>query len=263
MIPKIIHYVWLGDEMPQRFKDYIDNWKKIMPNYTFMNWNQNNFDFSGCRFAREAYDNKKFGFVADYIRVAVLEQYGGIYLDTDVEAVRPFDELLSDNDFFIGFENDANLGTAVLGCVPHHTLCKSMLNFYDSCPFIVDGKLNCIPNTSYFTYLTYDYYKMKLKPVLQKLKGADGQSVTVFGTEYFSPLNFNTKKENVTENTFAVHRFANSWSSKSLKRTQNFVNGIRKIVGGRIFAAFSRSYIKGEFRKIRRLQKHINFSFIT
>lgn len=252
MIPKIIHYVWLGGEMPRRFKDYIDGWKKLMPDFIFMKWDENNFDICQCAYALEAYNHKKFGFVADYIRIFALEKYGGIYLDTDVEVMRSFDDLL-DNEFFIGFENDANVGTAVIGSRAHHPLLKTALDFYLACPFVINGKLNCTPNTSYLTYFLYRDYNMRIKPEYQRLTDKDGHYVTVFGTEYFSPYNFNTKKEAITDDTHAVHRFANSWSSKSLKRTQSVVNGIRKAVGKRIFAAFSRVYIRGEFQKIRRL----------
>lgn len=251
MIPKIIHYVWLGGDLPEPYKSYVEGWRALMPDYTFIKWDENNFDLSECRYSQEAYDCKKYGFAADYIRVSVLEKYGGFYLDTDVEAVRAFDDLL-DNQFVIGFENDANVGTAVLGAQPHHPLCSVMLQFYREHGFVNrKGKMNMIPNTMYFTYYLRRGYGLKLQPIFQLLSNGESE-VTVFGVDRFSPMNFNTKKINVTDNTYAIHRFANSWSSKSLKRSQNFVNGIRRVVGKKIFAAISRAYVRVGCRTVAR-----------
>ena len=101
MIPKIIHYVWLGKkEKPKLFYKCLDSWKKFCPDYEIKEWNEDNFDFSDNKFAMQAYSLKKYGYVADYIRVKVLNEFGGIYLDTDVEIIKSFDQLLK-NDFFL------------------------------------------------------------------------------------------------------------------------------------------------------------------
>lgn len=253
MIPKIIHYVWLGGEMPQKYQQYIDGWRTLMPDYTFMLWNESNFDISVSRYATEANAYNKPGFVSDYIRVSVLEEYGGIYLDTDVEVLKPFDDLL-DNEFFIGFENDANVGTAIIGSEPHHNFISGMKEFYLTQPFLKNGKPNMkmMPSTSYFTYFLHRDYGLKLKSVCQNLCDSQGSKIAIYSEDYFSPLNFNSNKETITSNTYAVHRFANSWSSNSARRVQKFVNGVRKLVGKRIFASFSRLFIKVCFKMIKR-----------
>lgn len=250
MIPKIIHYVWLGGVMPETYQNYIDGWKKLMPDYEFMRWSADNFDFSQCKYATEAYEHKKYSFIADYIRVAVLEEYGGIYLDTDVEVIKPFDDLL-ENEFFLGFENDANVGTAVLGSIPHHALLKTMLDLYHTKSFLKRGKPDLTTNTMYFTLFLLSDFGMIIRPFVQDLTDKEGNKVKVFSTDYFAPLNFNTKKEERTANTYSVHRYANSWSSKSLKLGQSMANGLRKIVGKRIFAALSRAAIKIYLRQVR------------
>lgn len=85
-IPKIIHYCWFGGKpLPEEAKCFIDTWKKYCPEYHIQQWNENNFDINQNQYCREAYAAKKWAFVADYVRLKVLYEYGGIYMDTDVE----------------------------------------------------------------------------------------------------------------------------------------------------------------------------------
>lgn len=255
-IPKILHYVWLGGKpLPARYAEYIEGWKRLMPDYTVMEWNESNFDFSRSRYASQAYERKKFGFVPDYIRVAVLEQYGGIYLDADVEVLKPFDELLSD-DMFVCFENDCNVETAVLGSMPHHPYFKKMKQVYEALSFVKNnGELNLMPSPFYFTCILYGDYGLKLKPVAQTLSGKDGESIGVYTADYFAPIEFVTNELRVSDNTYCVHRFSNSWSGKKQLREQNFIRGVRKLFGKKIFASFTRAYSKSCYRKIMRQLK--------
>ena len=104
MIPKIIHYCWFGKGlMPQSQKNCIREWKKIMPDYEFKFWNESSFDINTCEFTAAAYKNKKYAYVADVARLFALSEYGGIYLDTDVDVFKRFDEYLK-YDFFTGIE---------------------------------------------------------------------------------------------------------------------------------------------------------------
>ena len=104
MIPKIIHYCWFGrSDKPNSFYEYLESWKKYLPDYEIKEWNEDNFDISSCKYVEQAYNAKKYAFVSDYVRVYVLELEGGIYFDTDVEVRKPFDVLLN-NHFFIGYE---------------------------------------------------------------------------------------------------------------------------------------------------------------
>ena len=151
-IPKIIHYVWLGDKKkPELFYRCLESWKKYCPDYEIKEWNEKNFDFSQSRFAKEAYSQKKWGFVPDYIRAKVLYDYGGIYLDTDVELTKSFDNLLN-NEFLISFENNVYLETAVLASRPKHPFLKKMCDFYINHPFIKgNGKIDYTPSTPIWT----------------------------------------------------------------------------------------------------------------
>lgn len=103
-IPKIIHYCWIGkSEKPESVEYCIESWKKYCPDYKIIEWNENNYDFIKNEYMKEAYDSKKWGFVPDYARLDIIYNYGGIYLDTDVEIIKSFDALLN-QEAFIGFE---------------------------------------------------------------------------------------------------------------------------------------------------------------
>ncbi len=257
MIPKILHTVWLGGkEMPPAHRAYAEANKKLLADWEFRVWNEDNFDFSDCEYAMEAYRRKKFGFVADYIRVCVLERYGGVYLDTDVELLRAFPAFLTDADCFLGFENDAHVETAVIGCAPQHPLMGALRDMYRTLPYLTGNKENRMPNTLYFTYFLVRYYQMKLRNGMQHLTGAGGENVVLCPTEYFAPINFNTKKDSRTENTVAVHHFANSWSGKSERFQQAIACGARRICGKRLFGHFTRIYVKRALKKIRKTQKN-------
>ena len=100
-IPKKIHYCWVGGTAKPKSVQYcIDSWKKYCPDYEIIEWNEDNYDFSKNRYMKEAYDNKKWGFVPDYARLDIIYQHGGIYMDTDVEMVANLDDLLEYEGFF-------------------------------------------------------------------------------------------------------------------------------------------------------------------
>ena len=106
MIPKAIHYCWFGGgKKPKLAKKCIESWKRFCPDYEIKEWNEDNFDFTVMPFMAEAYKAKKYAFVSDVARLLVLEKYGGIYFDTDVELIKDISPLIND-DGFIGFEND-------------------------------------------------------------------------------------------------------------------------------------------------------------
>ena len=259
MIPKIIHYVWLGGkEIPEEHKKYIEGWKKIMPDYKFMFWNEDNFDFSKSPYASEAYANKKFGFVPDYIRAKVLSDFGGIYLDTDVEVLKPFDNLLHDG-MFTCFENDAYTQTAILGAEPHHPFFASLVEFYENHHFIKNGECDLTPSPFYFTYFLNKDFGMKLNAKTQTLTNGE-KSVAVYTADYFAPINFTTKKLTVTENTYAIHHFANSWANKKQRREQKLTLFLYKAFGKKFFAFCTRVYTKNYFKKLEKEDKKNKYS---
>ncbi|MFQ7081030.1 glycosyltransferase family 32 protein [Sellimonas intestinalis] len=114
-IPKIIHYCWFGpNPIPKNEQIYIENWQVKLPEYRFVFWNEESFDVQSVRYVKQAYDQGKYAFVSDYVRIYALNKYGGIYLDTDVEVLKDFSPFL-DHNTFLGFENRTMVGTGIIG----------------------------------------------------------------------------------------------------------------------------------------------------
>lgn len=264
MIPKIIHYVWLGENIPRQYENYIESWHKLLPDYKIMRWDESNFDFSDCEYACEAYKAGKLGFVSDYIRLCVLKQYGGIYLDTDVAVLKSFDDLL-DLSMFIGFENVGYVESAIIGCKPEHPLINRLLSCYRNRHFSTNGKYDLTPNTVYITCVLRKYSdlpgaKLRYTNAAQTVE-FEGQSVTVFPCEYFAPIDYTTGVATVTENTYAMHLFAGSWVEKNSKMRDKFLRGVRYFFGKRIFNRFTQMYVDGCLKSINRsLDNKQNFS---
>lgn len=259
MIPKIIHFIWLGNnQIPKEHQEYIDKCKKLMPDYDIKIWNEENFDFSNCNYAKQAYENKKFGFVADYIRVAVLKEYGGIYLDTDVEVLKRFDDLLN-CDFFTCFENDAYVETSCIGSSVNNSLINDIKIFYENRDFKTKNGIDLTPNPFYFTYFLYKNYNLKINAKEQTLK-VDDEIFKIYCCDYFAPINFTTKKLVVTDKTYAIHHFANSWQGKKQSKQEKLTLFIYKVFGKKLFAVGTRIYTKHVFNQIdRNIKKQNNY----
>ena len=137
-IPKIIHYVWVGNnEKPKDIKRCMETWKKHLKDYEIIEWNEKNFDIDSNKFVKEAYEARKWAYVSDYIRAYAIYNYGGIYLDTDVLVVESLDSLL-DNRAFVGYENPQYPFTAVFGAIKGHPLTKDILDYYKNLSFEFD-----------------------------------------------------------------------------------------------------------------------------
>lgn len=141
MIPKVIHYCWFGNkEKPQLVQDCIASWRRLMPKYEIMEWNENNSPMD-IPFVIQAYNAEKWAFVSDYVRSYVLFQYGGIYLDTDMLMFQSLDDFLS-YKFFIGKETPSRLSCGVMGSVSNYILFDKLLSYYQESDF-----LNCYQRT--------------------------------------------------------------------------------------------------------------------
>ena len=255
-IPKIIHYVWCGKEnLPPNFSQFLESWKKFCPDYEIKLWNENNFDFSKSPYAMEAYEKRKFGFVADYIRVKVLHEYGGFYFDTDIELIKPIDDLLN-NDFVVSFENDVHLESAVLGSVPNHPFLKRMIEFYEKAHFLKpNGKPDLTPNTPIITNFLMRYYNLIPKNQEQTLNCEDDYTIKVLDKHAFAPINYTTKKIEITDQTYAIHHFDGSWQGGNVKIQDKFLCSVYKTFGAKTFAKFTKMYVNhvGKSLKKRKL----------
>ena len=156
MIPKIIHYCWIGGApLPLLAEECIASWKKHMPSWKFMRWDESNFDIASAPlYVRQAYEARKFAFVSDYVRLWALERCGGLYMDVDFMVYRPFDDLMDKYPAFAGYEGSKRqpVMMGVIASEPHGAWVRDMLGTYNDRTFIKeDGSLDMTPNTGYFT----------------------------------------------------------------------------------------------------------------
>lgn len=206
MIPKIIHYCWFGGkEIPEQLKKYMASWKKYCPDYELKLWNEENFDINSNQYVREAYENKKYAFVTDYVRLFALYNYGGIYMDTDVEILKPLDGFVQNKAFF-GFESKDYIQTALIGSEPSHPIIKEFLDYYSNRHFINNsGECDTTTNVKIITKILKQH-DLKLNNEIQNICDA-----VFYPSDYFCPIDWKTKKKNVTKNTYAIHWFEGSW----------------------------------------------------
>ena len=220
MIPKIIHYCWIGGvQLPELAERCIASWKKHMPSWQIMRWDESNFDIAAAPlYVRQAYEARKFAFVSDYVRLWALEQYGGLYMDVDFEVFRPFDDLMDKYPAFAGYEGSKRepVMQGVIASEPHGAWVRDMLATYEDRTFIkADGSLDLTPNTSYFTD--------RLEAQGFVADGAEKDVwvkseffLHVYPVHYFCPVL--TTGENVrTEETYCEHKGESSWAKQTWK----------------------------------------------
>ncbi len=206
MIPKLIHYCWFGgNPLPEPAQKCIKSWQKYCPDYEVKEWNESNFDLSCCIYAKEAYEAKKWAFVTDYVRLKVLVEYGGIYMDTDVEVVRPLDVFLKEKAFS-GFEYGENVPTGIMACEKNFSLFDALLKRYDGRHFLnADGTYDLTTNVKEVT----DFLRKRGLVLNGKKQTIEG--FALYPKEYFCPKNWKTRKVECTNNTYAIHHFAGTW----------------------------------------------------
>lgn len=207
MIPKIIHYCWFGrNPLPPLAEKCIASWKQYLPEYEIIEWNEDNFPIADFRFAQEALDNRKFAFVSDVARLYAMEKMGGIYMDTDVEVLKPLDAFLH-HSAFSGFENDDYVPTGIMASEKSGTWVKELLAYYDNRPFVnADGSLETTSNTVIITAMM----KEKGFAMTNTFQQIDGY-VAFYPNDYFCPKSYKTGKIELTKNSACIHHFAKSW----------------------------------------------------
>lgn len=230
MIPKIIHYYWVGGApLPELAEKCIASWKKHMPSWQIMRWDESNFDIAAAPlYVRQAYEARKFAFVSDYVRLWALEQYGGLYMDVDFEVFRPFDDLMDKYPAFAGYEGSKRqpVMQGVIASEPHGAWVTDMLATYENRTFIkADGSLDLTPNTSYFTdrleaqgFVADGKEKDFTIPSLSG-ESANIPSLHIFPVHYFCPV-LTTGEDVRTEETYCIHRGLGSWNTYSNWRTR-------------------------------------------
>lgn len=216
MIPKIIHYCWFGGApLPKAAKDCIDSWKKHCPDYEIIEWNESNFDINSNLYTKQAYENRKWAFVTDVVRLYALYNYGGIYMDTDVEVIRPLDPFL-EHRAFSGFEDLSNIPTGIMAAEKGHPLFKKLVEHYDDRPFLIDGVPDLTTNVTTITNLLLPEGFVP-NNTYQEVAG-----FSLYPYDYFCPRDIHTMKLVTTENTYTIHHFAGSWLPKEETARQQY-----------------------------------------
>ena len=226
-IPKVIHYCWFGKgKMPKLAKKCIKSWKKYCPDYEFVLHTEDNFDLTQNRYMREAYEAGKWAFVSDYARLKIIYDNGGIYLDTDVEIIKPIDDLLSTKGF-MGFDEKGIVATGLgFGAEKGNKIVYEFLKDYDDIPFV-------LPDGSYDLTPCSDRNTEALKRLGMDIKNTNQtfMDITFLSDEYLCPMNYYTGKKTITQNTYSIHHYSASWTSKVTKRTTR----IKRIIGVRMY----------------------------
>ena len=205
MIPKIIHYCWFGrNPKPKLAEKCIKSWKKYCPDYKIIEWNEDNFDIdTSPLYVRQDYEAKKWAFVTDYVRLWAMTEFGGIYMDTDVQVIKPLDRYL-EHQAFSGFEDDTHVPTGIMACEKGFPLFKQFLEFYNGAAFTINTQTNVTTITSICLE----------KGLLQNNTKQTVEGFTIYPKDVFCPISYNTGKLEKTRNTATIHWFAASWHTK-------------------------------------------------
>lgn len=222
MIPKVIHYCWFGrNPLPELAKKCIASWRKYLPDYEIKEWNEDNFNVNIIPYTKEAYSAKKYAFVSDYARFWILYNYGGLYFDTDVEVIKPMNDIIS-KGAFMGCENNADKGKkwlAVapglgLGCDLGMDFYKKMLELYATLVFeYQEGQELKMKNVVTYTSEMLKEEGLRIVDEIQYCAG-----IWIYPKEYFCPINPQTLKCRKTSKTYTIHYYAGSWIQESTLR---------------------------------------------
>ena len=252
-IPKIIHYCWFGgNPLPELAQKCIASWKEYCPGYQIIEWNESNFDINLSEYTKGAYKEKKWAFVSDYARFWILYRFGGIYMDTDVELIKPIGDLIGkgaymgcepalqnmkENDRLAGLKYFVNPGLG-LAAPAHHPFYKEVLECYNARSFYnAVGEIDLMTVVQTTTILLKKYgYRDSSKP--ERIS-----DLTIYPVDYFCPMNYFTGEIHMTSNTRSIHHYTASWHSeeerKQMKLLQKFNLLFGKRIGQRIWRIFT------------------------
>ena len=247
MIPKIIHYCWFGhNELPPLAQKCIASWRMYFLGYEIKKWDEDNFNVNQIPYTQQAYRCKKFAFVSDYARIKGLYEKGGVYLDTDIEIVRRFDELLSDRDMVLGFESDRSLETAFMAAVPENELIDGFLKTYEKRKFINgDGSYDMSVINEHFSSFMSQNTDIDLDD--ERLREFEEGKIVVYPRDYFAAFDISNWHIKPTENTYTIHHMNASWSSKKKKLYFSTIKALQRILGIKGY-----DKLKGAYDKLKK-----------
>lgn len=214
LIPKKIHYCWFGgNPIPDKYREWMNSWKKYCPDYEIIEWNESNYDITKNKYIYQAYQAKKWCFVSDYARLDVVYNYGGIYFDTDVELIKNPDDMLYQSAF-MGFETNQYVATGLgFGAEKNHPVIKIMRDYYNDMEFIdKDGNMNLTTCDIHQTNFLVEK-GLKLNGDYQIIDG-----MTIYPRKILCGKNHYKGKIETTENTISIHHYDASWCDADVKR---------------------------------------------
>ena len=230
MIPKIIHYCWFGGKpKPKLAEKCIASWKKYCPGWEIIEWNETNFDLDACEYTRFCYDNKRYAYLSDYVRLWAVAQKGGIYFDTDVELVRSPEALL-DNGAFFGFEDAQfiNTGLGFGACASHWTVTE-MLNGYNkktsqelADALSVRQSLTGSPKMNTYAMTPHGLVQ---NGVLQQIRDA-----VFLPADYLCPFDDRTGELHLTKNSVSIHWYGKSANNKLAALRSRLLRPVRRLI---------------------------------
>lgn len=210
--PKIIHYCWFGGSpLPEKERHCLESWKKYLGDYEFKLWDEKSFDFSGSNYASQAYEARKFAYVSDFVRTVVLYEQGGTYLDTDMEVLDGFREMIESKTNLLGFLTSRQIGAGVISLEPRHPLMKRFMEFYNR-DFFSDGVMNVCDNTSVLTGFLRD------QGLVMNRQSQQVGDIHILAREFFYPKKLSEDKFAITDDTISIHHASGSWMSERQRR---------------------------------------------
>lgn len=229
MIPKIIHYIWLGGkEEPKILKKCKESWKKYCPNYLIKRWDESNLNINKMPYTKEAIEAKKYAFASDYFRFEILAKEGGIYLDIDVKLLKSLDTFLQEK-CFMGFEKGLNIKVnpgLICGCEPNSEIIEELQNSYKNDTFkSIEGKLNL----KTICDRTTEILQQHGLSTVDKTQKFD--KFTIYSSQYFCPMSFLKNDKKITKDTHAIHLYASTWMKAPF--LQRLKYRILKMIGSR------------------------------
>lgn len=252
MIPKKIHYCWLsGDPFPDLIANCRKTWQEKLAGYELVLWDINHPEIAGNNWVRQAFESKKYAFAADYIRLYAIYHHGGIYLDTDVEVVKPFDDLLH-KKYIIGSEGEGIIEAGVIAAEKGQPWVKDCLDYYDGRSFVkADGTLDTwtLPRIM-MQQIGINREIVELDKPSFLAAEDDPSKLWMLPKDFFCAKNHGTGVIERTANTYCVHHFAMSWISKSDTFLPNLKRRLMKIFGVGTIASLIRIFRLREIRDL-------------
>lgn len=262
MIPKKLHYIWLGKNSKPNLMDIcINSWREKLPDYEIIEWNEDNLNFyeeiEKNNFLKECYKRKLWAFLSDYFRMKVLYENGGIYLDTDMQIIKPLDLFLN-NSFFIGLESKNIISAGIIGAEANHKLIGEILKFYDK--RIWNEPIYTSPDI--ITKVLKESYSFNFSDGIIEIPESN---IKLYPSEYFYPYHFTEEfiYSKIRENTYGIHWWGKSWGKKKDLKKLYFLEfkhyrGIKKLLIDLLIKFRIMGLVK-ECNFLRKLNKKIDF----